>query len=87
MSLIWTILIGFVVGLLARALVPGEQKHGFIITTLLGIAGSLAASYGGAALGIYQAGEAAGFIASLIGAIVLLLLWSMIARRRAAPPV
>ena len=85
MSLIWTILIGFVVGLLARALTPGDQPHGFIITTLLGIGGSLAATYGGAALGIYHPGESAGFIASLIGAIVLVLAWSMIARRRPAP--
>ena len=85
MHLIWTIIIGFVVGLLARALVPGDQPHGFIITTLLGVGGSLAASYGGAALGIYQAGEGAGFIASLLGAILLLLLWGVFARRRDTP--
>ena len=85
MGLIWTILIGFVVGLLARAVTPGDQPHGFFITSAIGIAGSLAATYGGAALGIYQAGESAGFIASLIGAVILLAVWSAIARRRATP--
>lgn len=85
MHLIWTIVIGFVVGLLARAITPGDQPHGFFVTSAIGIAGSLAATYGGAALGIYHAGEAAGFIASLIGAIILLLVWGLIARKSATP--
>jgi uncharacterized membrane protein YeaQ/YmgE (transglycosylase-associated protein family) len=81
MSLIWTILIGFVVGLIARALLPGNQKMGFILTTILGIAGSLAATYLGQAMGWYQAGAGAGFLASLIGAIILLVGYGLIAKR------
>lgn len=81
MSLIWTILIGFVVGLIARALLPGDQKMGFIVTTILGIAGSLAATYLGQAMGWYQAGAGAGFLASLVGAIILLVGYGLITKR------
>ncbi|MFL6582821.1 MAG: GlsB/YeaQ/YmgE family stress response membrane protein [Burkholderiales bacterium] len=81
MSIIWTILIGFVVGLLARALTPGKDPSGFFITAAIGIAGSLLATYGGQALGLYNAGEPAGFIGSLVGAIILLVLYHLIARR------
>ena len=81
MSLIWTILIGLVVGLIARALLPGDQKMGFILTTILGIAGSLAATYLGQAMGWYQAGAGAGFLASLVGAIILLLGYGLITKR------
>lgn len=81
MSLIWTILIGLVVGLIARALLPGDQKMGFILTTILGIAGSLAATYLGQAMGWYQAGAGAGFLASLVGAIILLVGYGFIAKR------
>lgn len=81
MSLIWTILIGLVVGLIARALLPGDQKMGFILTTILGIAGSLAATYLGQAMGWYQAGGGAGFLASLVGAIILLVGYGFIAKR------
>ncbi|MET0310791.1 MAG: GlsB/YeaQ/YmgE family stress response membrane protein [Burkholderiaceae bacterium] len=81
MSLIWTIIIGFIVGLLARAVLPGTQKLGFILTTLLGIAGALAVTYLGQAMGWYTAGEGAGFIASILGAIVLLLIVGMLRRR------
>ena len=81
MSLIWTILIGLVVGLIARALLPGDQKMGFILTTILGIAGSLAATYLGQAMGWYQAGAGAGFLASLVGAIILLVGYGLIAKR------
>ena len=80
MSLIWTILIGLVVGLIARALLPGDQKMGFILTTILGIAGSLAATYLGQAMGWYQAGAGAGFLASLVGAIILLLGYGLITK-------
>lgn len=73
MSIIGTILVGFVVGLLARALKPGNDRMGLILTTLLGIAGSFVAQYGGAALGLYSPGQPAGWIASIIGAIVLLI--------------
>ena len=83
MGVIWTIIIGFVVGLIAKMLTPGRDPGGFIVTILLGIAGSLLATYGGQAMGLYRAGEAAGFIGSLVGAIILLLLYRLV-RRRAA---
>lgn len=72
MGLIGTIVVGFIVGLLARAVLPGAQKLGLILTTLLGIGGSLVAGYAGQLLGWYQAGQGAGFIASVLGAVVLL---------------
>jgi uncharacterized membrane protein YeaQ/YmgE (transglycosylase-associated protein family) len=72
MSIVWTVVIGFVVGLLARAVMPGEQKLGLILTTVLGIAGSVVAGYLGQAIGWYQAGQGAGFIGSIAGAVVLL---------------
>lgn len=81
MSLIWTILIGFIVGLVARAVLPGTQSLGFILTTLLGIAGSLAVTYIGQAMGWYTAGDGAGFIASVLGAAVLLLVVGMVRRK------
>ena len=83
MGIIWTIVIGFIVGLLAKMLMPGKDPGGFIITVLIGIAGSLLATYGGQALGLYNAGEAAGFIGSLVGAIVLLIIYRMIRGRKA----
>lgn len=83
MGIVWTILIGFVVGLLAKMLMPGRDPGGFIVTVLLGIAGSLMATYGGQALGLYTAGEAAGFIGSLVGAIILLVLYRVIRGRKA----
>ena len=70
--MIWTIIVGFVVGLLARALHPGDDKLGWLWTIILGIAGSFVASLVGQAVGWYQEGEAAGFIASVIFAVVLL---------------
>jgi len=81
MSLIWSIIIGFVVGLLARAVMPGNQRMGFILTALLGIAGSLAATFIGQAMGWYAAGEPAGFISSLIGALIVLVLYGLIRRK------
>ena len=80
MHLIWTILIGFVAGLIAKALTPGKAPSGFFLTAVLGIAGSLAATYLGQALGFYPQGHAAGFIASIIGAIVLLLGYHLVTR-------
>lgn len=70
--MIWTLFIGFVVGLVARYLKPGNDGMGIILTTVLGIAGSFVASYGGQALGLYQPGQGAGFLGALIGAVVLL---------------
>lgn len=84
MGIIWTILIGFVVGLLAKMLTPGRDPTGFFITAAIGIAGSLLATYGGQALGLYQAGQAAGFVGSLIGAIILLVIYHLV-RRNSAP--
>ena len=81
MSIIWTILIGFIVGLVARALKPGNDSAGFIVTTLIGVVGSLAVTYLGQAMGWYTAGQGAGFIASVIGAIVLLFIWGMVKRK------
>ena len=72
MSIIGTILLGLVVGLLARALLPGDQKMGWILTCVLGVAGSLAASFAGQAMGWYAPGEPAGWFASVVTAVVLL---------------
>ena len=73
MSYVWMALVGFVVGLVARALMPGNQRMGLILTALLGIAGSFVANEAGRWLGWYASGQAAGFIASVVGA--LLVLW------------
>jgi uncharacterized membrane protein YeaQ/YmgE (transglycosylase-associated protein family) len=81
MGIIWTILIGFVVGLLAKMITPGRDPGGFFITAIIGIAGALLATYGGQALGLYSAGEPAGFIGSLIGAIILLVIYHAMRRR------
>jgi uncharacterized membrane protein YeaQ/YmgE (transglycosylase-associated protein family) len=78
MSLIGTLLVGLIVGLIARALKPGDDKLGFIMTSLLGVAGSFLASYGGTALGWYKPGEPAGWIASIIGAVLLLIVYSFV---------
>jgi uncharacterized membrane protein YeaQ/YmgE (transglycosylase-associated protein family) len=82
MAILWTLIIGLVVGAIAKLLMPGDDPGGFIITMLLGIAGAFVAKYVGQAMGFYQADEAAGFIASVIGAIVLLALYRLVARRR-----
>jgi uncharacterized membrane protein YeaQ/YmgE (transglycosylase-associated protein family) len=78
MSIIWTILIGFIVGLLAKMVTPGRDPSGFFITAVIGIAGSLLATYGGQALGLYHAGEPAGFFGSLVGAIILLVIYHIV---------
>lgn len=78
MSILGTILVGFVVGLLARALKPGNDRMGIIMTTLLGIAGAFLARYVGVAMGWYTQGQAAGWIASIVGAIVLLFVVGML---------
>jgi len=82
MSIIWAILIGFIVGLVAKFLMPGRDPGGFFITAILGIVGALLASFLGQALGLYAAGQAAGFIASVIGAMIVLFLYHMIRGRR-----
>ena len=82
MDILLTILVGFIVGLLARALKPGNDRMGLIFTTLLGIAGSLASTYIGQAMGWYSAGEPAGFVGALVGAILLLFLVQVLRRKR-----
>jgi len=82
MHILWTIIIGFVVGVIAKMLMPGRDPGGFIITTLLGIAGAFVASYLGRALHWYAPGQAAGFIASIVGAILLLILYRVVRRPR-----
>lgn len=81
MAVIGTLLVGLVVGLLARAFKPGKDHLGWIMTTLLGIAGAFLATYVGMALGWYQQGEAAGWIASVVGAMALLALFSLVRTR------
>jgi uncharacterized membrane protein YeaQ/YmgE (transglycosylase-associated protein family) len=78
MHYVWMAIVGFVVGLIVRAILPGTQKLGLILTALLGIAGSFIAGFVGEALGWYSAGEGAGFIGSIVGAIVLLFIWSKV---------
>ena len=86
MSLLYTILIGFLVGLVARALKPGDDKLGFLLTIAVGIGGSLLATYGGQALGYYAAGERAGFIAATLGAIAILFVYGMVRKGGTAKP-
>ena len=78
LSLLWTLLIGLVIGAVAKFLMPGKDPGGILITMILGIAGSFVATYLGRTLGWYQAGQAAGFIMSVLGAIVLLVLYRVI---------
>ena len=75
MSVLWTLVVGLFVGIIAKLLHPGRENMGFIMTVLLGIGGSFVAGFVGKALGWYQPDETAGFIASVIGAIVLLVVY------------
>ncbi|PII37886.1 GlsB/YeaQ/YmgE family stress response membrane protein [Sinorhizobium meliloti] len=82
MGIIWTIIIGFVAGIVAKLIVPGDNEpKGFVLTTILGIVGAFVASYLGQALGWYNANEGAGFIGAIVGAVIVLLLWGAVARR------
>ena len=85
MQFVWMVIVGFVVGLIARAVLPGDQKLGIILTAVLGIVGSLAAGFVGQALGWYQAGEGAGFIGSIVGAVVVLFLYGKFASKPSTP--
>jgi len=80
MTWLWIILIGFVVGLIAKFLTPGRDVGGFIVTTLVGIGGSLLATWAGQTMGWYAPGQPAGFIAAVVGAVVLLLILRVIKR-------
>jgi uncharacterized membrane protein YeaQ/YmgE (transglycosylase-associated protein family) len=84
MGILWTILIGFIAGVIAKFIMPGRNEpSGFILTTVLGIVGAFVASFLGPALGWYQPGEGAGLIGAVVGALIVLAIWGMIARRRA----
>jgi len=85
MHLIWSLLVGLVVGAIAKALMPGKDPGGLFVTMLLGVAGSIVASLLGSALGIYHRGDTGpGLIASVVGSIILLALYRAVAGRRAS---
>ncbi len=81
MGIIWSIIIGFLAGLVARLIHPGRDDFGLIMTTLIGIGGSLIATFLGQALGLYRAGEAAGFIGAVVGAVLLLFIYAWVRGR------
>jgi uncharacterized membrane protein YeaQ/YmgE (transglycosylase-associated protein family) len=82
MSFIWTIIIGFVAGVIAKMIMPGEKEpSGFILTTILGIVGAFVATYLGQAVGWYRADEGAGFIGAIVGAVIVLFIYGLIAGR------
>jgi uncharacterized membrane protein YeaQ/YmgE (transglycosylase-associated protein family) len=82
MGIVSWILFGLVIGVIAKLLMPGRDPGGFIVTILLGIAGALVGGFAGRAMGFYGEGESAGWLMSILGAIVLLALYRMMARRR-----
>jgi uncharacterized membrane protein YeaQ/YmgE (transglycosylase-associated protein family) len=82
MGIIWTVIIGFVAGVIAKFLMPGDNEPtGFILTALLGIVGAFVATYLGQAVGWYRVGEGAGLIGAAVGAVIVLAVWGMIAGR------
>jgi uncharacterized membrane protein YeaQ/YmgE (transglycosylase-associated protein family) len=82
MPLLWTILIGLIAGVVAKLLMPGKDPGGFIITTLLGIGGAVLSTYLGQFIGIYQAGQSAGFIGAVVGAVVILWIYRQIQKKK-----
>jgi uncharacterized membrane protein YeaQ/YmgE (transglycosylase-associated protein family) len=84
MGLIWTLIIGVVVGAIAKLLMPGKDPGGFWITMVLGVAGAFVGTFLGRSLGLYGADQSAGFIASIVGAVVLLAIYRLFTRRKAA---
>lgn len=83
MSILWTIVIGFVAGVIAKLIMPGKNEpSGFILTTVLGIVGAFVATYLGQAIGWYGPGEGAHFIGAIVGAVIILAVWGMISRRQ-----
>jgi uncharacterized membrane protein YeaQ/YmgE (transglycosylase-associated protein family) len=83
MSIVWAIIIGFIAGIIAKLVTPGDPKpRGFILTTVLGIVGAVLATVLGQAIGLYQPGQTAGFIGAIVGAIIILLIWRQLARPR-----
>ena len=83
MGIIWTLIIGLLAGIVAKLLMPGKDPGGFIITTLLGIAGAFLATYLGRAVGWYEPGEGARFIGAVVGAVIILIIYRLIRGRRA----
>ena len=82
MQFIWTIIIGFIAGVIAKFIMPGpNEPQGFILTTILGIVGAFVATYLGQAIGWYKAGEGAGFIGAIVGAAIVLAIWGFISSR------
>jgi uncharacterized membrane protein YeaQ/YmgE (transglycosylase-associated protein family) len=82
MGILWTIIIGFVAGVIAKFILPGNNEpSGFILTTVLGIAGAIVASYLGQVLGLYGPGQGAGLIGAAIGAVIVLAVWGFFSRR------
>lgn len=81
MDIIVMIIVGFIVGLIARAIMPGKQSMGFILTTILGIVGAVVAGFLGRTLGWYAEGDAVGWIASVIGAIIVLFIYGLVAKK------
>jgi uncharacterized membrane protein YeaQ/YmgE (transglycosylase-associated protein family) len=85
-NILWIILIGFVAGVIAKFVHPGpNEPSGFILTTILGIVGAFVATYIGQALGWYQPGQGAGLAGAIVGALIILIVWSAVARRSSAP--
>jgi uncharacterized membrane protein YeaQ/YmgE (transglycosylase-associated protein family) len=85
MSILWTIVIGFIAGVIAKFVTPGKNEpSGFILTTILGIVGAFVATFLGQALGFYSPGEGAGFIGAIIGAVIVLFVWGIFARKNPA---
>ena len=82
MEILSWIVFGLLVGIIAKILMPGKDPGGFIVTTLLGIAGALIGGFVGRAMGFYGEGQAAGWLMSILGAVILLMLYRMMARRR-----
>ena len=82
MGILWTILVGFLAGVIAKFIMPGDNEpSGFILTTLLGVVGAFVASYLGQSLGWYGAGEGAGLIGAVVGSIIVLFIWGLVAKR------
>lgn len=86
MGIIWTIIIGFIAGIIAKFITPGSNEpSGFILTTVLGIVGAFLATFLGQAVGWYQAGEGAGLIGAVVGAVIVLAIWAMVSKRQPQP--
>jgi uncharacterized membrane protein YeaQ/YmgE (transglycosylase-associated protein family) len=84
MSILWMLVVGLIVGVIAKLLMPGRDPGGMIVTMLLGVAGALVAGFLGRALGWYREGQPVGILASIVGAILLLAVYRLVARRRVA---